>query len=480
MSKGQHIFDIEKFRVQVRYRWTEGRGADDRIWPQAFVVFEKCYEKLPLPGFFENVVKSTSDRLHPLLVRAVAQGLQSIFRDNRHADKVIENTLRQNTKAGSRDRAFIAETTYEIVRYYRLYTEILGITPHNEADFWLLVGVHFLVKENPVPLPNWIEFKSLNPPFILKKATELRNIRKFRESIPDWLDELGAAELGDRWDETLAWLNKPAQVVLRANRLRTDRMALRQALRTEGIETEPYGEDSDALVLQRRQNVFQTKAFQDGWFEVQDYSSQQVAPLLMPWPGQRVVDACAGGGGKSLHLAALMQNRGTLIALDTLNWKLEELRTRARRAGVANIETRVIENNKVIKRLYDSADRLLLDVPCSGLGVIRRNPDSKWKMTLDSIEKLKKTQQEILQSYSPILKAGGRMVYATCSILPSENEQQVAAFLASEAGRDFSLVKDLKILPQDEGFDGFYMAVLQKKRGEIAAEEGENPIFAIG
>ncbi len=404
-------------------------------------------------------------------MRAVAQALQAIFRDNRHADKVIENALRQNPKAGSRDRAFIAETTYDVVRYYRLYTEVLGITPHTEADFWLVIGVHFLLKTNPVPLPNWIEFKPLNPPFILKKGEELRQIRKFRESIPDWLDQLGEKELGACWDETLNWLNRPAPVVLRANRLRTDRISLRLALRAEGIDSEPFGEDTDALVLERRQNVFQTKAFHDGQFEVQDYSSQQVAPMLAPWPGQRVVDACAGGGGKTLHLAALMQNQGTLIALDTQGWKLEELRTRARRAGVANIETRVIENNKTIKRLHDSADRLLLDVPCTGLGVLRRNPDAKWKITPESLDKLRETQQEILQAYSPMLKGGGRMVYATCSILPSENEQQVAAFLASEAGRDFSLIKELRILPQDEGFDGFYMALLQKKRNEEKAGE---------
>lgn len=401
----------------------------------------------------------------------MAQALQAIFIENRHADKVIENALRQNPKAGSRDRAFIAETTYEIVRYYRLYTEILGITPRSEADFWLLCGVHFLVKNNPVELPNWIEFKSLNPPFIVKKAEELRQIRKFRESIPDWLDELGEAELGARWDETLSWLNRPASVVLRTNRLRTDRIALRMTLRAEDIETEPFGEDTDALVLTRRQNVFQTKAFHEGLFEIQDYSSQQVAPMLAPWPGQRVVDACAGGGGKTLHLASIMQNRGTLIALDTFAWKLEELRVRARRAGVANIETRVIENNKVIKRLYDSADRLLLDVPCTGLGVLRRNPDAKWKITPESLDNLREIQQELLQSYSPILKAGGRMVYATCSILPSENEKQVETFLASEAGKDFFLVKEQKILPQDEGFDGFYMALLQKKRNEENPEE---------
>jgi 16S rRNA (cytosine967-C5)-methyltransferase len=188
-----------------------------------------------------------------------------------------------------------------------------------------------------------------------------------------------------------------------------------------------------------------------------------VAPLLAPEPGMRVVDACAGGGGKTLHLAALMQSKGQLIALDTLEWKLEALKKRARRAGASNIETRVIENSKVIKRLHGSADRLLLDVPCSGLGVLRRNPDSKWKLSPAQIEQLRATQQDILQRYSPIVRPGGRMVYATCSILPSENEMQVATFLASEAGKDFRLLEERRILPQDAGFDGFYIALLERR-----------------
>jgi 16S rRNA (cytosine967-C5)-methyltransferase len=250
-------------------------------------------------------------------------------------------------------------------------------------------------------------------------------------------------------------------VVLRTNRLKTDRPTLRRDLATEGIETELLG-DGDALVLHKRQNVFRTAAFKAGYFEVQDYSSQLVAPLLAPQPGMRVVDACAGGGGKTLHLAALMQNKGQLVALDTLGWKLDELRTRARRAGATNIETRPIENRKVIKRLHSTADRLLLDVPCSGLGVLRRNPDSKWKLTEAQIETLRLTQAEILEYYSPILKSGGRMVYATCSILPSENGTQVQRFLKSPAGAGFSLIEERSILPQDAGFDGFYMALLSK------------------
>lgn len=412
-------------------------------------------------------VFSAANKLHPLLVRAVAQALTAIFLEGQYADKVIELALRQNPKAGSRDRAFIAETTYEVVRNYRLYVEILGKAPENEAGFWKMAGIHHVLRHDAdttqevAVLPEWAEFKGLDPPAIRRKAAALKPVRKIRESIPDWLDALGEAELGENWDTVLQWLNRPAQVVLRANRLKTSRSALQAALLREGIETEARGE-ADALVLTRRQNVFQSNVFKDERFEVQDFSSQQVAPLLAPAPGMRVVDACAGAGGKTLHLAALMESRGQLIALDTLAWKLEALRLRARRAGASNIETRPIENKKVIKRLYGTADRLLLDVPCSGLGVLRRNPDTKWKLRPEMLESLRAVQQDILQAYSPIVKPGGRLVYATCSILPSENEKQVEAFLSSEAGKDFTLLQQRTIRPQDEGFDGFYMALLER------------------
>jgi 16S rRNA (cytosine967-C5)-methyltransferase len=400
-------------------------------------------------------------KLHPLLVRAVAQALHSIFRENRHADKVIEQALKQNPKAGSRDRAFIAETTYEVVRYYRLYSESLGKTPRSESDFWEIIGVHLL--NNGTPLPDWREFKTLKANVLNEKLEQAAQVRALRESIPDWLDEIGSRELGALWDETLSALNQPAQVVLRANRLKTDRAALQKALLEEGAETKFIGNE-DALLLARRQNVFQTKAFKSGLFEMQDFSSQQVALMLAPEPGMRVVDACAGGGGKTLHLAAFMQNRGSLIALDTHAWKLDELRHRARRAGAGNIETRPIESRKTVKRLYNSADRLLLDVPCSGLGVLRRNPDAKWKLSPESIENLRVAQQDILQSYSPILKPDGRMLYATCSILPSENQEQVEKFLSSEAGKNFKLLEEKRILPQDDGFDGFYIALLERTK----------------
>ncbi len=404
--------------------------------------------------------ETTQYKLHPLLVRAVAQALTTIFFENRHADKVIEQTLKSNPKAGSRDRAFIAETTYDVLRYYRYYSAILGRTPRVEADFWQMIGIHFHLKGSQ--LPDWNEFKSLKIKDIDTRAKEANEHRSVKESIPDWLDEMAAQQLPDKWDKTLNWLNRPAQVVLRTNRLKTDRKTLQQALHAEGIDTKAVG-DGDALVLAERQNIFKSPLFKKGWFEVQDYSSQLVAMALAPEPGMRVVDACAGGGGKTLHLAALLQNKGSLIALDTFAWKLDQLRLRARRAGATNIETRPIESRKTIKRLYNSADRLLLDVPCSGLGVLRRNPDTKWKLTPEHIEQLRATQQDIIQSYSPITKPGGRMVYATCSILPAENQDQVRQFLDSEAGKNFHLLEEKSILPQDDGFDGFYIAVLERK-----------------
>jgi 16S rRNA (cytosine967-C5)-methyltransferase len=186
-----------------------------------------------------------------------------------------------------------------------------------------------------------------------------------------------------------------------------------------------------------------------------------IAPFLKVDPGMRVIDACAGAGGKTLHLAALMKNKGRIIAMDVEGWKLEELQKRARRAGVSNLETRVIESSKTVKRLENSADRLLLDVPCSGLGVLKRNPDAKWKLSPEFISEVKELQQHILEDYGTMLKKDGLMVYSTCSVLPSENEEQVEKFLEKTSG-NFELVEQKHSWPSD-GFDGFYMALLRKK-----------------
>jgi 16S rRNA (cytosine967-C5)-methyltransferase len=194
---------------------------------------------------------------------------------------------------------------------------------------------------------------------------------------------------------------------------------------------------------------------------MQDAASQLVAPFLRVSPGMRVIDACAGAGGKTLHLASLMNNKGKLIAMDVEASKLTELQKRARRAGVSNLEIKTIESSKTIKRLENSADRLLLDVPCSGLGVLKRNPDAKWKLSTEFIEKVRELQQHILQDYCNMVKKDGLLVYSTCSILPSENEEQVGRFLKQNEDK-FELLGEQHHWPSD-GFDGFYMALLRKK-----------------
>lgn len=394
-------------------------------------------------------------KLYRNLTEAVVDGLRQIFIDNRYADKVIEKILKQNPKWGARDRRFIAETTYDVVRWYRLFGELTQAAPD---DFWKRVGAWVLWKGEE--LPAWPEFYGLGQRSFdaaLKRISDLPT----RESIPDWLHKAGTSELGHLWPKELKSLNQPARVVLRVNSLKVTRAELKAHLeQEEGIATEAPRDFPDALLLEERQNIFTRQAFKDGFFEMQDAGSQLIAPFLEVAPGMRVVDACAGGGGKTLHLAALMQNKGRIISMDTEAWKLEELKKRARRAGAGNIETRVIDSTKVIKRMEKSADRLLLDVPCSGLGVLRRNPDAKWKLSAESLEQVRETQREILSTYSNVVKPGGQLVYATCSIFPSENEKQVQAFLQHQP--EFELLAEHHQWPSD-GFDGFYMARLARK-----------------
>jgi len=394
-------------------------------------------------------------KLHNNTIKGVHRALEAIFEEGQYADKVIERTLKSNPKWGAKDRAFIAETTYEMVRWWRL---IKHLSP--SQDYWDLFGTYWLMQGNP--LPEWEEFARLQPDKIKSKYESITD-PGLLESIPEWLQTLGAKELGDKWGAEIHALNEEAEVVLRVNTLKTTRERLKNTLEADGISTYLFKGYPDALILESRQNVFRHPAFKQGWFEVQDASSQLVAAALQATSGMRVIDACAGAGGKSLHLAALMGNKGKVISLDVEEWKLQQTKLRARRNGVSILEPRVIEGSKTIKRLKESADRLLLDVPCSGLGVLRRNPDTKWKLSPESIQKVQETQQEILQTYPSMLKKGGQLVYATCSILPSENELQVKKFLESEAGKDFELIEDRKVLAQESGFDGFYIARLLKK-----------------
>jgi 16S rRNA (cytosine967-C5)-methyltransferase len=394
-------------------------------------------------------------KLYKNLVNAVAVTLQEIFNNKRYADKALEKVLKQNPQWGSRDRRFVAEGVYDITRNYRLYSELA----ESEKNFWFITAVWLVVKETE--MPDWQEFRHVNVQHILSSLDSLKNDPKMLYSYPDWLWEYGSSQLGNaKWEKEAIAMHEPARVYLRANTLKIQPKELVAKLKQAGIETTEVPASEEALVLLKRENIFQNSLFKDGLFEVQDAGSQMISRFLDPKPGEVVIDACAGAGGKSLHLAAIMKNKGKVLSLDVEEWKLDELKKRARRAGAFNIETKGIKDNSVISSLASHADKVLLDVPCSGSGVLKRNPDAKWKLNTEIIGRTINVQAEILSNYSKMVKPGGTVVYSTCSIFPSENEEQVKRFLDKEPG--FELIKEKHLMPS-EGTDGFYMAMLKRK-----------------
>ena len=389
-------------------------------------------------------------RLHRNLVYTTIDSINAIFNEGEYADKVVARALKKDKRWGSSDRKFVAETIYEIVRWKRLYAEIAEVKePFDRDNLWRMFSVWAVLRGYPIP--DWRQLEGTPERKIKGRFDELSKIRALKE-------------LGEKvWSTEIAAQNQPAKVILRVNTLKTTREKLHSLLMDLDIETTFLKEQPDALVLKERANVFMTDAFKEGMFEVQDANSQLVAAFLDVKPGMRVVDTCAGAGGKTLHLASLMENKGQLIAMDLYESKLKQLKLRAKRNGAFNIEYKIIDSTKVIKKLQEKADRVLIDAPCSGLGVLKRNPDAKLKLQPEFIDNIRKVQAEVLKSYSRIVKPDGKLVYATCSILPSENQEQVNHFLKNtEMGKNFKLLKDTKILASESGFDGFYMALLER------------------
>jgi 16S rRNA (cytosine967-C5)-methyltransferase len=398
---------------------------------------------------------------HSFHIRAIFSVLKDVFEKNEYADKAIEKAMRANKKWDVRERSFVSDVSYDMIRNWRLLVSAAGVDEKlSDKNLWNIFGTYLVFDGYELPESNY--FKGLNEKKVISQLEKFHKIRKIRESIPDWLDAVGEKELGKDWDKTIRALNQRPTIILRANSLKTTPKELQAILEEEKItETSLISWSPDAVELRYPRNVFRTEAFHKGLFEVQDAASQMVSEFLNVEPGMRVVDACAGAGGKTLHIAALMKNKGRIIALDVKEKKLQELKKRATRAEVRIVETRAIDSSKTVKRLKGTADRLLLDVPCSGLGVLRRNPDSKWKLTPEEIERVKIIQRELLINFSDITKIGGKMVYATCSILPSEGEEQVKWFL-NQANENWNMLGEKRYLPDVHHADGFYMALLER------------------
>jgi 16S rRNA (cytosine967-C5)-methyltransferase len=407
-------------------------------------------------------------KLYKGLSEAVVTSLKEIFIKEKQADRVVELVLKSNKKWGARDRAFIAENIYEIVRWWRLVKYVSGITRVTETEeFWTLFGCWQIIKPLRLEtsadsdLPEWEEFAAINKEHVLELYSQGITVRKIAESVPDWLDETAGKELGKIWDTELHALNQQAPLVLRVNKLKSSKEQVCEIFGEDNIQVNALV--PDAVILKKRRNIASLDVFKSGFVEVQDTGSQLIAPYLDVKADMSVIDACAGAGGKTLHLAALMNNTGSILSMDIEPQKLSELKRRAHRNGVTNLDTMLIDSDQVIEKLAGTADRLLLDVPCSGLGVLRRNPDSKWKLKPAFLESIRNVQWQILSTYSIMVKPGGKMVYATCSLLPSESEEQVKRFMR-KFGSEWKFVSDHRTSVANDGYDGFYMALLQRKR----------------
>lgn len=397
----------------------------------------------------------STDHWTPGLEERVLHAWREVFFSSKYVDQVLDREFQSQKKWGARDRRAFAEVLFDGVRWRR--------------KIWWAAGL-----EESAELPDLRKFLGClrDGAWRTKKAPT----PAIHESIPDWLEEFGANDRQAAWEGIRNSFNLRSPVDLRVNSLKVPREEALVALSREQIDADTIPGLPWGISLRERQNVFRSKAFELGLFEVQDRGSQRIAPLCQVEPGMRIIDACAGAGGKSLHLAALMKNRGKIVSLDVNSKKLQELRERSSRAGVDIVETRLIDSSKVIKRLEGSADRVLLDVPCSGLGVLRRNPDTKWKLHLEEIHRLMALQTEILESYSAMVKPGGLLIYATCSILKCENDFQIEQFLGKygtstknsnptasrKSSLRFEVVEQVRIDPDQGQGDGFFACVLKR------------------
>ena len=335
--------------------------------------------------------------------------------------------------------------------------------------------------ENEVKLCQNLEGKSLTHPQMPDHV---------RLNYPQWMQPLLEESFGDEeLDDAMEALSDQAPTDLRVNTLKTTRDELIEALRHEGFDVEPTPVSPVGVRLKKRAPIFTSATFKKGWFEVQDEGCQMVATLVDAQASHKVIDFCAGAGGKTLAMAADMKNKGRLLAWDTSEKRLTQIVVRLRRSGAGNVQTHVLssESDSFIKRHKGTADRVLVDAPCSGTGTWRRNPDLKWRFSARDLQEVTAVQARILESACRLVKPGGRLIYATCSFLKSENDQQIAELLTKR--KDFRVVCAQKVwdktpsceqtdevsylwvTPHQDGVDGFFAAVLERLPDSVEKPE---------
>ena len=418
-------------------------------------------------------------RVTPKQLSGACSALTDALRFEHPADGVLSAFFREQKVLGARDRSFIAETVYAVLRRKRSLTRLIGepATPRRLVLAQLIRHAGLSQRS----LDGLLEVGEAEWLASLKADAGPDLTLAEQADLPDWLVDMLTTRMSDEELLKLARsLNTGAPLDLRVNPLKASREAVLEQMKSDGFETETGKLSPLAIRLKTKPALTRYPLYQQGQIEVQDEGSQLLAYLVAPKRGEMVVDFCAGAGGKTLLLGALMRSTGRLYAFDVSEKRLARLRPRVARAGLSNVHPVCIssENDTRVKRLAGKIDRVLVDAPCSGLGTLRRNPDLKWRQTAEGVTELVRKQQDILAGASRLVKAGGRLVYATCSILPQENEEVVAAFLA--AHEDFTQVPAARILeqqqipldtgdalrltPYDHDTDGFYAVVLERRK----------------
>lgn len=408
--------------------------------------------------------------------------MEQVFRFDHPADAVLARFFRENRSLGSRERATLSDTVYAALRE-RLRFEWMARS--GSGSKWRRLAIlgfpgdrDFLKSALSEPEKVWLDQCS--------RVTDADFLPQHRHNLPEWLAAALQAQVGEAFDALAASLLQPAPLDLRVNSLKAKREAVLASLDKAGLQGQPTPWSPMGIRLQGKPSLARWDAFTQGEVEVQDEGSQLLSLLLAPKRGEMVVDFCAGAGGKTLALGAAMRNSGRLYAFDTSAHRLDALKPRLARSGLSNVHPVAIahERDDRVKRLAGKIDRVLVDAPCSGLGTLRRSPDLKWRQTPETVAAQARLQLAILTSAARLLKPGGRLVYATCSLLAEENESVAQAF--GEAHPDFSLLPAveclasaqvptpevlcagesaqwLRLWPHRYATDGFFAAVWQKK-----------------
>ncbi len=401
-------------------------------------------------------------KIHASILQTIIACLKSILEEQKVADKEVGFILKQNKNFGARDRSIIAESVYDIVRWKLKYSHQLGVYHPAFTKYAHLVLISLLNRNYKIKNPEIFEVTE-------KEIRDIENIiaisimeNYIAQSYPETFYNFCKEEVGEQWHSIAVALNNKPTIFIRVNTLKTTTAAFIELLKKEAIVFEQTQVENCLKILSKN-NLKNSVYYKQGLFEFQDIGSQTIGLFLMDAIQDKkeiqpitILDLCAGAGGKTLHVSALLQNKGKIYATDYQASRVKNLALRAQQAGCKNIEIIDFKEAKKLKNI----DYILIDAPCSGTGTFKRQADLKYKINSDKVNEYSTIQRSLLQEYKNCLHKNGKIIYATCSILPQENEQSIQFFIEQNA--NFCIEKSQQLLPTTYDGDGFFMACLKR------------------